>query len=157
VTAAGDSTLRGRIEGNLGQKLIRAARLFDRQAFAALARSGHPIREAHTRLFAHLDFEGIRLTELAARAGITKQSAQQLVDELTAHGYLRRAPDPTDGRAKLILPTPKGLQGVSDGLDALAGVEARLAASVGPRELAALDDALALVLATLEDERGSPR
>src|SRR5690242_18594724 len=45
---------------------------------------------------------GLRATELAARARITKQSMGTLIDELERGGYVERAPDPADGRARLI-------------------------------------------------------
>lgn len=57
----------------------------------------------------HLAFEdGLRLSELSARAGMTPQSMGQLVDELEDLGYVERRPDPSDRRAKRIHLTPKG-------------------------------------------------
>ena len=40
---------------------------------------------------------------------MTKASMGQLIDELEDLGYVRRAADPSDRRAKLILPTTKAL------------------------------------------------
>ena len=54
--------------------------------------------------------EGSRLTELAARAGMTKQSMGEIIDVLEQRGYVERVPDPTDRRAALIRRTERGWQ-----------------------------------------------
>jgi DNA-binding MarR family transcriptional regulator len=59
-----------------------------------------------------LDREGTRITEIAARARISVQSVSELVNGLQRQGYLERRPDPADGRAKLVVLTPKGEQAV---------------------------------------------
>jgi DNA-binding MarR family transcriptional regulator len=72
----------------------------------ALARAGHgAIRHKHGAVFANLDPEGTRPSVLARRAGITKASLGELVDELESLGYVERRADPTDRRAKLVVPT----------------------------------------------------
>src|SRR2546430_13380949 len=43
--------------------------------------------------------EGMRLTDLARFAGMTKQSVGEMVDDLVERGYVERVPDPEDGRA----------------------------------------------------------
>lgn len=67
-------------------------------------------REAHNPVFAFVPAEGIRLTELAARAGMSKQAMGELVDDLVAKGYFSKEPDPTDGRAKLIVWSERALR-----------------------------------------------
>jgi DNA-binding MarR family transcriptional regulator len=61
------------------------------------------VREAHNPVFAFVPAEGIRVTELARLAGMSKQAMSELVNELVANGYFDKEPDPTDGRAKLIV------------------------------------------------------
>ncbi|MGF0317793.1 MarR family winged helix-turn-helix transcriptional regulator [Nocardia fluminea] len=51
---------------------------------------------------------GTRLTDLAAQAQVTKQTASTLADHLVRAGYLERVADPTDGRARLLRLTPTG-------------------------------------------------
>lgn len=63
---------------------------------------------AHHPVFYHLDLSGTRLTELAARAGMTHQSMSELVTALVRLGYLERRPDPADGRARLVRLTRRG-------------------------------------------------
>jgi DNA-binding MarR family transcriptional regulator len=49
---------------------------------------------------------GIRVVDLAKKAGVTKQAIHQMADQLVGAGVLQRVPDPRDGRAKLLRPTP---------------------------------------------------
>lgn len=66
------------------------------------------LRPPHANVFPFVPPEGIQVAELAARAGVRKQSMAQSVQELERMGYVERQPDPTDGRAKLVLLTSKG-------------------------------------------------
>jgi DNA-binding MarR family transcriptional regulator len=66
------------------------------------------VRVTHSTVLRRMTLEGVRVTDLAERAGMTKQSMAYLVDDLAALGYVTLAPDPTDGRAKLVVPTEKG-------------------------------------------------
>ena len=66
-------------------------------------------RPSHGNVMEHLAFEdGLRLGDLASRAGVTPQSMQQWVDELETLGYVERRPDKDDRRAKRIHLTHKG-------------------------------------------------
>ncbi len=49
-----------------------------------------------------------RITELAMREGVTQPAITLLVNRLAQRGWLRRAPDPLDGRAVLVELTPAG-------------------------------------------------
>jgi DNA-binding MarR family transcriptional regulator len=62
---------------------------------------------AQSRLMMGIDPQGTRLSELAERAQIAKQTATALVDKLERAGYVERVPDPTDGRARLVRMTPR--------------------------------------------------
>ena len=54
-----------------------------------------------------------------------------MVDNLVQLDYLERRPDPSDGRAKLIYPTVRGRQALSDAGDRVAEIEAHWADVVG--------------------------
>ena len=74
-----------------------------------LAALGHPeVRAAHGAVFEFLDDAGTRVSVLADRARMTKQSMTELVAHLERHGYVERVPDPADGRAKLVRATARG-------------------------------------------------
>ncbi|TXS96146.1 MarR family transcriptional regulator [Parahaliea maris] len=51
---------------------------------------------------------GIRLTDLADELGISRQAANQTANQIELAGFIERAPDPSDGRAKRILLTERG-------------------------------------------------
>lgn len=74
-----------------------------------LAEEGYgEISPSHGLVFQYLEEGGSRITTLAARAGMTKQSMSALVYQLEEYGYLKRKPDPDDARAILFYLTPKG-------------------------------------------------
>jgi len=118
---------------SVAQLLFRAARLLDAAMLEELREaSGLDIRPAHTRLFPHIDLEGTRLTHIAQRAGISKQAAGQLIDDLAAMGAVERIPDPADGRAKLVrFATVDGELSLLHGLRFLAVREATLERAIG--------------------------
>lgn len=92
------------------------------------------LRPAHGNAMEQLELEdGLRLTEMAARAGITVQSMGELVDDLQAKGYLERRPDPGDRRAKRIHLTERGRLNARVAKRATADVEAHLAELLGQR------------------------
>jgi DNA-binding MarR family transcriptional regulator len=66
------------------------------------------LRPSHYRLLDHTPSGGIRLTELANRANMTKQALGEMVVTLQAAGLMEVSPDPTDGRARLVNLTPEG-------------------------------------------------
>lgn len=77
--------------------------------YGRLKREGFSdIRVTHSTVLRRISSEGARVTDLAERAGMTKQSMAYIVDDLTGLGYVTTAPDPADRRAKLVVPTKKG-------------------------------------------------
>jgi len=145
------------------QLLFKAARLANEEALARVAASaaaGPRVRPAHTALFPHLDFEGIRLTDLAAKVGVTKQAVGQLVDDLAELGMVERVSDPDDSRAKRIRFSKRGHAALMHGLGVLGEVQQELVAAVGARRIRELHDALAQVIAALESRQagaGAPK
>ena len=82
-----------------------------RRVSAALLQQGFTdYRPTYQVVFQWCKPEGSRLTELAERAGITKQSMGEIIDALELRGYVERISDPTDGRATLIRRTERGWQ-----------------------------------------------
>ncbi|WP_394838141.1 MarR family transcriptional regulator [Pendulispora rubella] len=133
------------------QLLFKAARLLNERAIERVrARSGQPVRVAHTALFPHIDLEGTRLTDIAKRLGVTKQAVGQLVDELEAMGMLERVPDPADARAKLVRYSKRGQKALLDGLAVLAEVGDEMRAVIGAPRMTALHEALAAIVANEE-------
>ncbi len=90
------------------------------------------LRESHLQVFGNIDWTGTRLTDLAARAGMTRPSMLELVDDLEEAGYLERRPDPHDGRAKLICLTRDGRRVLVQALRAVRDIERIYGEEVGP-------------------------
>ena len=81
---------------------------------------------AHTTLLPYLDPEGTSVTNLAERAGMTKQSMRQLVLDLEDKGYIKRISDPDDRRATLVIFTAEGRRFIEDGNKAKKGDRRRI-------------------------------
>jgi len=106
------------------------------------------LRPAHGNAMEQLELEdGLRLTEMAARAGITVQSMGELVDDLAAKGYLERRPDPDDRRAKRIHLTDRGRTNARIAKQATADLEDHLAGLLGQRQYEALRRSLGQIIA----------
>jgi DNA-binding MarR family transcriptional regulator len=86
---------------------------------------------AHIHITRHLAQGGSRLTDLAMRAGMTKQAMGALVDQCEAWGMVGREPDPTDGRARQVRFTDAGLAWLGAYRDAVAQAESELRQSIG--------------------------
>lgn len=100
------------------------------------------IRPTHGCVFRYVRGPGLRLTDLAERANMTKQSVGEVVDDLVERGYVERAPDPEDRRAKLICLTERGEEAQAFGLRLFAEIEKRWAERYGAERIAALRETL---------------
>ena len=129
-------------QNHLGHWLRLALNRFDARVLTLMAR--HPgvplglsnlaergqIGAAHIHITRHLDLEGSRLTELAQRAGMTKQAMGTLVTQCEAWGMVDRVGDPADARARCIKFTATGLAWLSAYQDAVAQAEGELRQAV---------------------------
>lgn len=98
----------------------------------------------------HLAFEdGLRLNDLATRAGITPQSMGQFVDELEDLGYVERRPDPDDRRAKRIHLTRRGKRSNQVEWKVVGEVETALENVLGKKRLGDLRKALTSISESL--------
>jgi DNA-binding MarR family transcriptional regulator len=57
------------------------------------------------------------MSEISERFDVTPAAASQLVDKLVQSGYLERAEDPSDRRARLLKLSPAGLRLVEEGIN----------------------------------------
>jgi DNA-binding MarR family transcriptional regulator len=135
----------------IGRLLQNAARSVSVQATERLRARGHQgLTLAHTTLLAYLDLDGTRITVLAERAGITKQSMGQLVMELEQRGYVARQVDPTDRRATLVTFTEAGWQFLVDAGTVKRDIEAEYADLLGEEQLETLRATLSRVITQAE-------
>lgn len=100
------------------------------------------IRPTHGCVFRFVQGQGLRLTDIAERAKLTKQSVGEIVDDLVQRGYAKRIPDPDDRRAKLICLTERGEAAQAHGRKLFAKVEKRWAQRYGAERIAALRELL---------------
>lgn len=115
-----------------------------------LARRGFgDLRPALLAVGQHLAATGTRITELADRAQLTKATVVHAVDELERLGYVTREPDPSDGRAKLVVPTARALEAEGVGREAIAEIRDAWATAMGAEEMAALERGLVRLRETL--------
>ena len=97
---------------------------------------------AQGRVFARIGPKGTRVSELAEQARVTKQTAGFLVDQLERAGYVRREPDPTDARARLVVIADRGLAAVEVARRTEAEVQAEWTRHLGRRATAQVHQAL---------------
>jgi DNA-binding MarR family transcriptional regulator len=131
-------------ELNTGLLLFIPSRALEQRVFRALAEAGFDdFTPAQARVMQRIGPDGTRLTELAEAAQVTKQTASALVDQLERTGYVRRAPDPTDARARLVRIAERGAAAKPVADAVVAEVEAEWRAHLGERRWRQLREALA--------------
>jgi len=128
---------------NLGILLREPFRIGSEELHRRIAERGHPeVRAPHGNVFQFLDDEGTRVSELARRAQITKQSMAELVAHLERYGYVERVPDPADRRAKLVRSTARGSEVYSIAREVVAEIEREWTARLGARKMRELRELL---------------
>ena len=138
---------------DLAGRLSSIARAIDGAVEGQLHRLGYDdVRPGHLTVLLDLERSGLRSAELARRAGMTRQSMGELVADLEALDYVERRADPGDRRARLVMPTGRGLILIAHVRRAVAEVEARAARRLGRERYAELG----LLLAELVDLEPAP-
>lgn len=87
----------------LPQRAAALSRLFIARTTVQLSRTEVGVLQA-------LTVGPIRITELAKREGVTQPAISLLVNRLENRGWVRREPDPADGRAVLVRVTDAGVE-----------------------------------------------
>ena len=107
------------------------------------AERGHPaIRPPHGNVMQFLDDGGTRVSVLAERAQMTKQSMAELVAHLERLGYVERVRDPSDRRAKLVRATPRGNELYAIAREVVAEIEADWRKRIGKAKMRRLRELL---------------
>jgi DNA-binding MarR family transcriptional regulator len=137
----------------LGALLRRPYERMYRWLYAELARRGfEEVRPGFSVVLRNLPPAGARVTDLAARASMTKQSMGYLVDQMAVAGLVEITPDLNDRRAKTVRLTRRGHEVVVTGVELAAAYEARLAEMLGKRKMTELRKVLTELYDRLEDD-----
>jgi DNA-binding MarR family transcriptional regulator len=136
----------------------KAARALKNDLVASGHRRGFTeLQPSHNAVFATLPATGARPADMAARAGVTRQSMGESIRDMVARGLLEMVPDPDDGRAKIVRYTDRGLLAARSGFDYMIELDRRFREELGDRDFDAACRVLARVREMLEDEQPPPR
>ncbi|MGI5491132.1 MarR family winged helix-turn-helix transcriptional regulator [Microtetraspora malaysiensis] len=132
----------------LPQLVGQAFNLILDELYHRLVESGYEdLRPTHClNVFRFMDCDGTRPTTLARRAGMTPQAMSELVGYLEQRDYVRRVPDPTDGRGRIVVYADRGTRAAEISATYFADMEASWGAIVGPDRLQDVKSALAQIL-----------
>jgi len=139
---------------HVGLLFFVAHRAMEQRVLEHVNAAGHQITQAQGRIAARLGPDGTRLTELAAAAQVTKQTAGFLVDQLERAGYVERVPDPSDARARLVRLAPRGLEVVLLAREVEAEVRAEWEAHLGAEDYAHLEATMARLREVTDPDAG---
>jgi DNA-binding MarR family transcriptional regulator len=127
---------------DLATLMFVSYRAMDERVRHAMRDAGYEVTVAQARIAQRIAEEGTRLTELADRAQVTKQTASVLVAALEREGLVERIPDPDDGRARLIRLSARGREAAQRAMEVVVAVEREWAEHLGPELTARLREGL---------------
>jgi DNA-binding MarR family transcriptional regulator len=117
--------------------------------YECLVAAGYPdVTRAQFALLRFPGVDGMRPSEAAELAGLSKQTVNDLLGELERTGYLERKPHPDDGRGRIVRLTSRGkrLQQTSHRIS--RELEDAWAAQIGFDRITSLKQTLEDMLAT---------
>jgi DNA-binding MarR family transcriptional regulator len=130
---------------NVGRLLNNAVARFETRVLELMSQAGHPeARISHISLTRNLDLKGTRVSEIARRAGMTKQAMGELVGQCAALELVVTSVDPSDKRARVVQFTPDGLRWLDAFRQAVDRAEREMRDEVGAMAMDVLRGALAL-------------
>ena len=148
-----EAALHARRRAVVGRLFMRAARVFQEIAVERIRALGYPDYSiGDNAVLVHLETGGNRITELAMRAGVTKQAISQLVRDLEKRGLVVRAPDPADGRAQLVCFTPTGRAMMEDAFEVVFALDDEFASLLPDGELDVVRAHLVTLLEKLDPQ-----
>jgi DNA-binding MarR family transcriptional regulator len=134
----------------LARRLVRL--VTDRARSELIGAGFSEVRPAHNVVLAQLagSEPGARITDMADRAGVTKQAVTLMVDHLEAGGYVVRVADPSDRRAKLVVLTERGAAAAEVSRRAAEEIERGWGEVLGAERFTELKTTLTDLIAGLE-------
>ena len=127
------AALRRYRNGKLYRSLTRTLRVYNRLLLERLhARGFTDFAPSFPTLLSNLDTKGTRIGVLAARGGVTRQAAGQLLREIERCGYVERRAANDDARATTVHFTPRGRRLLATVFELVEEIEADFAAALEP-------------------------
>jgi DNA-binding MarR family transcriptional regulator len=127
----------------IGALLRVPAQTIHRRLIADLNKAGfEDLRLPHMPVLSYPGPDGYRPSELAERAGISKQAMNQLLQSLDQLGYVRRSNDTEDGRARVVNWTERGKAAWDKELEILGKIENDYRATLGDEDFDRLKELL---------------
>src|SRR5580698_2857719 len=130
----------------LPDHLARWLEAVSRRLRAELGASGlrdfPELRGSHRRILQMIPEAGIRITDLARLAGMTKQSLGEFADWLEGQGYVISGRDPADGRVRLVTRTARGDTAAQTAEQAIAAIGRGWRKEIGARQFDTMKQAL---------------
>lgn len=141
-----------RYRNNLPRYLIGLSRYLQSQTMHTLTEQlGHKdLKLNFEPFFTLLGQEGCRPTELAEWLGVSKQSCNRTANQIKKAGYLEDKPDPSDGRAKILVVTDKGQKMIQEAYRVGVELESAFAQQLGEGGFAELRELLQSFYAQLQ-------
>lgn len=131
---------------NLGRLLLASVINWQDELVTGLQKKGfRSFRASHMNLLRHIDFEGTRISDIALRSRVSKQTVGELIAGCEAEDLVKVVPDKTDGRAKLVTFTALGKSIILAEREIMEEMDSRLAKSLGKDKLAGLRETLAVL------------
>ena len=127
------AALRRYRNGKLYRSLTRTLRVYNRLLLERLhARGFTDFAPSFPALLSNLDTKGTRIGVLAARGGVTRQAAGQLLREIERCGYVQRRAANDDARATMVHFTARGRRLLATVFELVEEIEADFAAALEP-------------------------
>jgi DNA-binding MarR family transcriptional regulator len=113
------------------------------------------LRASHIRMLSLMPADGMRVTDLAERVGMTKQALGEFANVLEDRGLVESLRDPADRRVRILKPTRRGRAAVVAAEKVISAIEADWQERLGPRKWATLRAILTTLHNDSEERRTS--
>jgi MarR family transcriptional regulator, temperature-dependent positive regulator of motility len=128
---------------HLGQLLHDLANDFQRRTLNKCRLRGHSkIRGAHSAILEHMDTDGMCLTELAQRVGISQQATGKLIRDLERNGYAHSHIDSRDKRSRIIRLSERGVALIRDFEEILEEIRREYRSAIGEEAMQTFEQQL---------------
>jgi DNA-binding MarR family transcriptional regulator len=141
---------------NLGYQLAKASQRWNELLYEGFVREGFPeVRPSYGSVLVPLfEEDGLRMSEIALRARLSKQTMTTLVRLVEREGLVERRPDPDDGRATRVHLTARARRFEPAAERVLSELDAAARELLGERRLATTRRSLEELARDLPPEGG---